>query len=1833
MADTATETENKAATPKLEGGAYEVIRQRLDTQSAALLERLQTLNKNRQDVFGAIENKLIGTDRITTEHNCTPRGMVSLPGGRFLFGYNVKLGLKSQMEVGDVFSVYRFQSSDKTFHAESLDLINNRDFQDDFAYLYKYYKATTFVKFLKRGAELFMAFRISEDVRDIKVFKWIITDTGMEYVGNRFDTEYTFPEQHSFQWIRAHRDMQRSGQHPHISIEDKIFVETVGGDLTIKIEDNTSDGSGIYDEPVDHVDQTLDDADIFYAVVGDLILLRILPYQEKKTRYFIYNHKVKEVRRTDAIGTSCVALPEDQGVIFANGYYLHSGECKLFDSELSNMWFERLVKSPNGEDYLYSFYERVSGEYVLMSYNLIEQSVATPIVCNGFSLFDDGELIYFRGDGEAQKHHSLQIWQTPYTSDDLPPTGNNDSYLFKVGNKEVVRCMSECYEVYNLLQKEESYSGLYVDLVKLSSDILDTYFWLNNAEAANIQETLQTINKTAQSAIDEFDKVQRIRKSTNEQTEAVSIRVRKLTTEVSSTRPDDIMGFVRSLADLRTVRGEIIGLRDLRYADVPLSEKLEEQVKALSDQVARQAVEFLLLDEALDPYRNAVEEQAAAIEAIEKVTEANAINEKLDEAGAELELLIEIVGNLKIDDATQTTRIIDSISNIYSRLNQVRNDLKARRKELMLVEGAAQFNAQLKLLNQAVANYLDLCETPKQCDDYLTKLMVQLEELEGKYADFDEYLEQLSTKRDELYNAFETKKMALQEARNRQTTRLLASAKRILTGIENRAKGFKEITDINGYFASDLMVEKVRDIADELGEIGENLKGDDILGQLKTVQSDAIRQLKDKQELFADGDDIIKFGRHHFSVNTQELALTTVQREGGIYFHLSGTQFFDPIKDEQLNATKPVWDMQSVSESRTVYRGEYLAYQLLRHFDTVKPDGKSELSISIADYQALDDKARLEFVQKFMAPRYEEGYMKGVHDEDAQKLLDALLTIHSAAGLLRYSPQARACGLVYWQHFLGRTPDNDLLEAKVDAFGDMLRLFPQYRTQDGYIRELTKRIANFCQETELCDAKFADQAAEYLFRELVDAETFTVSNEAATLAEGFSHELVAKRFTDKFEKARAGMRANAVGEFQVLRDWLRGYAISRNLPESQFDYIEEAAAHLLRGPIEKRYVVEVPIETDVAGLRGDHDVIEAKSLHLHYNKFLEKLRDHEREVVPMYRQFQARKQELVDEFREDLRLDELKPRVMSAFVRNQLLDKVYLPMIGDNLAKQIGTAGEDARTDRMGMLLLISPPGYGKTTLMEYIANRLGITFVKINGPAIGHHVTSIDPEEAPNKAAAEEVEKLNLAFEMGDNVMIYLDDIQHCNPELLQKFISLCDAQRKIEGVWKGKARTYDLKGRKVAVVMAGNPYTETGGKFQIPDMLANRADTYNLGDIIGGHRGAFEDSYLENSLTSNAALRPLSNRSRKDVYSVIKIAKTGIREGVDFEGSYSGEEVEEMVGVMKKMMRVRDTILRVNLEYIRSAAQADEFRTEPPFKLQGSYRNMNRISEKLLPIMSDDEVESLIDDHYENESQTLTDGAEANLLKFRQLEGKITPPEEERWNEIKKRFTKNKIMGGGDQDPVNKVVSQLADNNMALSEGLALLGERLTAMRQPISFDDATLDKLHALLPAPPEPKPLQIDEATLAQLGALLPKPQPLALDEATLAQLGAMLPKPKPQQPVQLDEETIVQLASILPKPPTPTLGLSEEATALLQQLAASLEKAAKPKPASKPQATGNTELAAAIEQLGEKLANRQSVVLPKLSLDEKTDNTLDQILEAFHLLFRHTGIDNTNDKAK
>ncbi len=242
-------------------------------------------------------------------------------------------------------------------------------------------------------------------------------------------------------------------------------------------------------------------------------------------------------------------------------------------------------------------------------------------------------------------------------------------------------------------------------------------------------------------------------------------------------------------------------------------------------------------------------------------------------------------------------------------------------------------------------------------------------------------------------------------------------------------------------------------------------------------------------------------------------------------------------------------------------------------------------------------------------------------------------------------------------------------------------------------------------------------------------------------------------------------------------------------------------------------------------------------------------------------------------------------------------------------------------------------------------------------------------------------------------------------------------------------------MRGKKFAVVMAGNPYTETGEAFRVPDMLANRADIYNLGDMLSDQREAFELSFIENSLTSNSVLAPLATRHLDDLYRFVKIAKGENIALSEMSYSYSATEANEIVSTIQKIFIVQETILSVNQQYINSAATADEYRVEPAFKLQGSYRNMNKLVEKVSSVMTNNELDTLVQDHYQGEAQTLASGTEENLLKLAELRGSMTSEQEARWTEIKQSYQRNQLMGDK-EDRAGQVVQQLAMLNQHVAQ-----------------------------------------------------------------------------------------------------------------------------------------------------------------------------------------------------
>ncbi|WP_290476652.1 DNA repair ATPase [Leeuwenhoekiella sp. UBA1003] len=1614
-----TDTKEASTQDALDGGTYAIIRGRLQKQKEELQQKLSALNESRKTVFGSLETKLIANDRINTENNCIARDIVSL-GDTCIFGYNVHFGLRTEIKLSDVFSMYTF--TENRFEPIPLDLLDDATFKTDFSNLYKYYRNTIFSRFTIIGNYLHMVFQLSESVSDIKTFKWLIKENKLEYVDNRSDHEYRFPPQHEFKWQEVTRDMHRYGVHSHVSILDRVFVETIGGDLTIKIEDNTEDGKGIFSEPVEQTDQTLDDGQYRFANLGNLIAIEIKPFQEA-SRYFVYNHKIKDVHKIQSIGVAAVLLPDDQGIIFPDGYYLQTGEYKVFDDGLINLKFQQKISSPNGEDFMYIFYEPGKGLYKLMSYNIISQEIKTPIVCSGFTLLENGELCYFTAEENQTKHQVVQIWQTPFLKGDYMPSQHTDTLLYKIGNKDIVKAMAESQALITLLNKEDNYDGLYSDIAKSAKDIQDAYYWLNEDETQRLDLPLREINKAANAAIDEFEKVTELRRHAAQQTQEIRKEAEALFGKIKSTSFKSINEFVALLTQLRSLRGKVISLREVRYVDLDFLNTLETEIGEQTQKISRRCVQFLLDDKALQPYHDQVAEKQQKLDSVKKVIEAKGLEEEVNQIAADLELLIDIVTNLEIEDTAHATQIIDTISLIFATINQLKAALKNKKKSLGSAEAHADFAAQLKLIDQSIINYLDIANTPEKCDEFQNKISIQLEELEGKFADFEEFVTRIIEKREEVYAAFEARKNALVEKRNKKALALQNASERILKGVVKRAQSLGSADEINGYFASDLMINKVRDIIDQLNKLDDSGKAEELETALKVAREDALRKLKDKLDLYEDGENVIKLGKHKFGVNRQPLDLTIVLKDGVLAYHLTGTDFYQQLDNAVLLNSRQIWDQEYVSENENVYRAAYLAYKLFKTeaFDKLYNASDAEL---------------LEHVQRVSNSNYSEGYVKGVHDQDAAQILKVLVQKHKDLGLLIYNPQIRAGAQYFWNSL--ETEVQKSINLKLKASGEVLQYFPNNPESNFILDYLITKLNHFAEISLLFEPEMSASIASYLFAELQSDDLFTQSAVAVDLKEAFLSDLKSRQADIRFKNSYEN-QADYESKIALIRQWVTAFvrATTEASPielQHMLSYVDEVVCLILFEDDSVSEINSISASEDISGLKGDHQSITEGVFKFNYHQFTTTLERFIREDVVAFEAFRKAKHDVTERLKEELKLEEFKPKVLTSFVRNKLIDQVYFPLFGDNLAKQLGTVGDTTRTDRMGMLLLISPPGYGKTTLMEYIANRLGLIFMKINGPAIGHEVTSVDPAAATNSASREELKKLNLAFEMGNNVMLYLDDIQHCNPEFLQKFISLSDGTRKIEGVYREKPKTYDLRGKKFCVIMAGNPYTESGAKFQIPDMLANRADIYNLGDIIGDTEDLFKLSLIENSLTANPILQQLSSKNFDDVYTLLQRLETGNQE-LQLKGNHSTRELEEYNSILEKVLKIRDTVLKVNAAYIRSAAMEDAYRTEPPFKLQGSYRDMNKLVAKVVPIMNEKELQTLLLSHYESESQTLTASAEANLLKYKELIGSISAEELDRWASIKETFVNNnKLKGFGNANEMAQVLAQM----MQFSENL---------------------------------------------------------------------------------------------------------------------------------------------------------------------------------------------------
>ena len=338
----------------------------------------------------------------------------------------------------------------------------------------------------------------------------------------------------------------------------------------------------------------------------------------------------------------------------------------------------------------------------------------------------------------------------------------------------------------------------------------------------------------------------------------------------------------------------------------------------------------------------------------------------------------------------------------------------------------------------------------------------------------------------------------------------------------------QESKEIEAYFTADLMPQKLRKIIDELLQLEDPVKADDLQSRLKSTRDEALRQLRDRKELYTDGKDVIKLGQYQFTVNEQPLELSIIPRQDSLYFHLGGTNFYEEVSDPFLLENRNHWDQLLISENSNIYRSEFLAFQLLKTISS--PDA----TVSLNEVSAFDDSSLLSFVQQQMASRYNEGYAKGIHDHDTVKILKALITFYKNAGTLRYDSKIRAWAVFAWQYQVDPKITATWTH-RLKTLGQIYALFGNRSIFSEATQALIPLLGD--KLSDRLEAHQIVEAAGYLIDEISANEAYVLSKEARSAADGFTQVLGKKKALKAFESSLKDID-EAADKFQMTRSWL-----------------------------------------------------------------------------------------------------------------------------------------------------------------------------------------------------------------------------------------------------------------------------------------------------------------------------------------------------------------------------------------------------------------------------------------------------------------------------------------------------------------------------------------------------------------------------------------------------------------------------------------------------------------------------------------------------------------------
>lgn len=893
----------------------------------------------------------------------------------------------------------------------------------------------------------------------------------------------------------------------------------------------------------------------------------------------------------------------------------------------------------------------------------------------------------------------------------------------------------------------------------------------------------------------------------------------------------------------------------------------------------------------------------------------------------------------------------------------------------------AEFEAWHSQLTLRLATDPRACLTLQACEARRDQLLAELASQRAPLEDFPALLLELDQASTAVQQRFEARKLELLRERDAERQQLETRFQSHLQALQVAGRAATlEPTALEGFLASHPENANCIKVLEGLRARGFEAESTRLRGHLEGIKRLLVAEKRETTAFRVTGD-ALELGGVRLHRNTLSFDLREVLTAEGPGLALTGTGYvLEPARLLRLGASgEPLQIPQGyrglLAETDDISRVEVLAYRVLE-------------TLTEAEDGAIDAQTLADRCQAMALAHPEEEYTLGLHDRDAALLLASLWPRWVRLGVLRWRPEIR-----------------QEVSSTLSAFGADMHAQAVFSTA----RKLSIRLRN-SRPMDVALAQALDRR-EYppLSPEAMACARFVLLHEAQReedSREPFhwpAHPLALAAALNILDQLETTLDSRL---YEDVVDYQDRLALCLPLVETLHPELRASLQHEAASLLAKVDISLVPgpplddIVLKVEGFAARHPQLE-EGLSLDLADWHAGLRDFEQRVQPSIRAWKSTLKRMTQQVAEWVQLEELQARPLARFVWTRIMQKAYLPRVAQALEKQLGSLDRSG-DDQMGLLLLVSPPGYGKTELLKKIASLLGYAFISVSGTSLGKSTTGLDPQTAPDASSRAALERLLLGLELQDNVLLDIEDVQACSEELLSRLLPLCDATRTLEIVRDGRPVRLSLQGKRAAIVMTLNPLQAT-----IPPALANRATLLNLGDVAEKFAEEFALSYLEVAAPMNPTLEAASSRGDIELMASALLEGRSLLEiADDLVGRYARAELTRMQAVLEHFLAVRDVLMAVNRACLASASIQEAFRVDPAFELQGSYRDMVEICRAIQPDWTFEQRMAALTRHYEGQAGLLGARGEYNFLAFKRLLGELREEEETRLEHIRETF-----------------------------------------------------------------------------------------------------------------------------------------------------------------------------------------------------------------------------------